>query len=331
MTCPRGSGGPTAELVLLLAEGEVHRVLHSPGRPRHEDRCAPFVYQNRADADQRVKGDTLRSSPMTDTSIDYQDSAVEVHRLVVGPVDNNVYIVRCRATGESAAHRRGQRARQAARAVPGPRRPPGGGDPRALGPHPGRGGGPRRRDRRGRHPGRRGDAALLRPDPGGPIGPRGRAVAHGDHRHARPHPGVDVLRRGGDPSAVQRGHALPRRARATPRSSTRTSPPSSSRSRGACSPPSAPRPWSCPDTARAPPSAPSHPTSRSGSIGAGDRWSIGRRAAAGSAQMAVEGRRGSRISSISGGRPLIDTPPGTSEPTSMVTREPASGMPSTFR
>ncbi len=39
---------------------------------------------------------------MTDTSIDYEDSAVEVHRLVVGPVDNNVYIVRCRATGESA-------------------------------------------------------------------------------------------------------------------------------------------------------------------------------------------------------------------------------------
>ena len=38
---------------------------------------------------------------MTATTIDYQDSAVEVHRLVVGPVDNNVYIVRCRATGES--------------------------------------------------------------------------------------------------------------------------------------------------------------------------------------------------------------------------------------
>ena len=38
---------------------------------------------------------------MTATTIDYQDTAVEVHRLVVGPVDNNVYIVRCRATGES--------------------------------------------------------------------------------------------------------------------------------------------------------------------------------------------------------------------------------------
>ncbi|MGH9080586.1 MAG: MBL fold metallo-hydrolase [Acidimicrobiales bacterium] len=39
---------------------------------------------------------------MTETVIDYQDANVEVHRLVVGPMDNNVYIVRCRTTGESA-------------------------------------------------------------------------------------------------------------------------------------------------------------------------------------------------------------------------------------
>jgi glyoxylase-like metal-dependent hydrolase (beta-lactamase superfamily II) len=38
---------------------------------------------------------------MPATIIDYQDASVEVHRLVVGPVDNNVYIVRSRATGES--------------------------------------------------------------------------------------------------------------------------------------------------------------------------------------------------------------------------------------
>ncbi|MHB1709800.1 MAG: MBL fold metallo-hydrolase [Acidimicrobiales bacterium] len=38
---------------------------------------------------------------MGDTIIDYRSSAVEVHRVVVGPVDNNVYIVRCRETGES--------------------------------------------------------------------------------------------------------------------------------------------------------------------------------------------------------------------------------------
>ncbi len=38
---------------------------------------------------------------MVATIIDYQDAAIEVHRLVVGPVDNNVYILRCRSTGES--------------------------------------------------------------------------------------------------------------------------------------------------------------------------------------------------------------------------------------
>ena len=38
---------------------------------------------------------------MSATIIDYQDATVEVHRLVVGPMDNNVYIVRCASTGES--------------------------------------------------------------------------------------------------------------------------------------------------------------------------------------------------------------------------------------
>ena len=47
---------------------------------------------------------TLRREPgrpaVSDTIIDYQDAAVEVHRVVVGPMDNNVYVVRCRSTGE---------------------------------------------------------------------------------------------------------------------------------------------------------------------------------------------------------------------------------------
>ncbi len=38
---------------------------------------------------------------MAETIVDYQDQAVEVHRVVVGPVDNNVYVVRCRETGEA--------------------------------------------------------------------------------------------------------------------------------------------------------------------------------------------------------------------------------------
>lgn len=31
----------------------------------------------------------------------YQDSLVEVHRVVVGPLDNNVHVIRCRQTGEA--------------------------------------------------------------------------------------------------------------------------------------------------------------------------------------------------------------------------------------
>lgn len=38
---------------------------------------------------------------MPATIVDYEDASVEVHRLVVGPVDNNVYIVRDRSTGQS--------------------------------------------------------------------------------------------------------------------------------------------------------------------------------------------------------------------------------------
>jgi len=38
---------------------------------------------------------------MPETIIDYQDTRVEVHRVVVGPVENNVYIVRCRETGDA--------------------------------------------------------------------------------------------------------------------------------------------------------------------------------------------------------------------------------------
>jgi glyoxylase-like metal-dependent hydrolase (beta-lactamase superfamily II) len=33
--------------------------------------------------------------------VHYEDSRVEVHRVVVGPMDNNVHIVRCKETGES--------------------------------------------------------------------------------------------------------------------------------------------------------------------------------------------------------------------------------------
>jgi glyoxylase-like metal-dependent hydrolase (beta-lactamase superfamily II) len=40
---------------------------------------------------------------MADTSqtLHWSDADVEVHKVVVGPYDNNVFVVRCRATGES--------------------------------------------------------------------------------------------------------------------------------------------------------------------------------------------------------------------------------------
>jgi glyoxylase-like metal-dependent hydrolase (beta-lactamase superfamily II) len=34
-------------------------------------------------------------------TIEYQDSLAEVHKVVVGPMDNNVYVVRCRQTGDA--------------------------------------------------------------------------------------------------------------------------------------------------------------------------------------------------------------------------------------
>jgi len=35
------------------------------------------------------------------TIVDYEDANAEVHRVVVGPMDNNVYILRCRQTGDA--------------------------------------------------------------------------------------------------------------------------------------------------------------------------------------------------------------------------------------
>jgi glyoxylase-like metal-dependent hydrolase (beta-lactamase superfamily II) len=35
------------------------------------------------------------------TTLHYADSRFEIHRLVVGPYDNNVFVLRCRETGES--------------------------------------------------------------------------------------------------------------------------------------------------------------------------------------------------------------------------------------
>lgn len=39
---------------------------------------------------------------MDNVEMVWSDAAVEVHRFVVGPVENNVYVVRCRRSGEAA-------------------------------------------------------------------------------------------------------------------------------------------------------------------------------------------------------------------------------------
>ncbi len=35
------------------------------------------------------------------TTMHWHDTNVEVHKLVVGPYDNNVFVIRCRATGDA--------------------------------------------------------------------------------------------------------------------------------------------------------------------------------------------------------------------------------------
>jgi glyoxylase-like metal-dependent hydrolase (beta-lactamase superfamily II) len=41
------------------------------------------------------------SGAVTAVSLVYDDAACEVHQTVVGPMDNNVYVVRCKATGDA--------------------------------------------------------------------------------------------------------------------------------------------------------------------------------------------------------------------------------------
>jgi len=38
---------------------------------------------------------------MSGVSLHYEDTRAEIHKIVVGPVDNNVFVLRCRETGES--------------------------------------------------------------------------------------------------------------------------------------------------------------------------------------------------------------------------------------
>ena len=89
------------------------------------------------------------------TTLHWSNADVEVHKVVVGPYDNNVFVVRCRQTGEAVlidAANEHERLLELCRA---PRRAPSARDARPLGPHPGRAGAARGRLRGRRHRARR--------------------------------------------------------------------------------------------------------------------------------------------------------------------------------
>ena len=178
----------------------------------------------------------------------WSDAAAEVHQIVVGPMDNNVYILRCRRTGDAmlidAANEHEalleicQRlgVRQVVethghwdhiQAVPAVRDA---GISVAV---------------------TSADAGMLpelRPHLGGRRDAAGRRPAHQDPRHAGPHARVHLLRRRGHATCCSPATPSSRAARATPRSRAATSPRSSTRSSGASSPRSTPTPWCCPAT-----------------------------------------------------------------------------------
>ena len=261
----------------------------SPGRrvgsPGPRRRVAPGVYQTRSPGDQRRArsseqpgaGRAARVRALWDPGEVpalvriWEDATCEVHRMVVGPMDNNVYILRCRRSGDALLVDAANEHEPCWRSADTPRGAQRGRDPRPLGPHPGRPGRARGRDLGGGDGRGRRHAPLLRPAARGRRGARGRPPADPHHRHPGPHAGLDVLRRRGHAAPAQRRHPVPRRSGQHRRSRAGTSPRSSGRSRSGCSAGSAPTPWSCPATAPRPPSVRSPPTSRSGSTGAGER------------------------------------------------------------
>jgi glyoxylase-like metal-dependent hydrolase (beta-lactamase superfamily II) len=48
-----------------------------------------------------LPGDGCKTPPMSTDTLHWSNADVEVHKLVVGPVDNNVFVVRCTATGDA--------------------------------------------------------------------------------------------------------------------------------------------------------------------------------------------------------------------------------------
>ncbi len=200
----------------------------------------------------------------------WEDAACELHRMVVGPMDNNVYVLRCRRTGEAllvdAANEHEALLEVCQR----------------LGVH-------QVVETHGhwdhiqavaavREAGisvsvTAEDAAmlpsydlLLEDDSVLEVGKlRVRTVATPGHT-----PGSMCFAVEGTPLLLTGRHPVPRADPATPSSRAATSRRSSARSRAGCSPATAPTRSSCPATVPRPPSGPSPPASRSGSTAAGE-------------------------------------------------------------
>ena len=250
---------PSADALLVVSH-----------RPRVLERAAPLLVLDEADRVHRARSaEPGASLPGMANTLHWQDEQAEIHKVVVGPMDNNVYVLRCKQTGDAvlldAANEHDRlldlskalNVREVLethghwdhiQAVPADARR------RLLG----------ARDRRGR-----GDAAVLRPVARGRVGHRGRPPAPAHDPHARPHAGFDVLPRRGLADPVQRRHAVPRRARQHQLPGRRL-PDDHPLDRGPASSRSCPPTRSCcPATATRRRSARSRRTSRSGSTGAG--------------------------------------------------------------
>ena len=146
-------------------------------------------------------------------TVEYEDTLVEVHKVVVGPMDNNVYVVRCRQTGDAVlidAANEHEQLLELCRDL---------GVRQVLETH-----GhwdhiqavPAVRDAGYSVGVTAADAAMLpsydmliEDD----VRHRGGQPADADRRHPGPHSGLDLLRRRRNSDSSERGHAVSRRAR----------------------------------------------------------------------------------------------------------------------
>ncbi len=87
-----------AKLFLLLAEGEVHGI--PPGTARLGTSGPAFLLDPRVKPHMQAK-DRATDAVMEVLPMHYSDDQIEIHKLVVGPYDNNVFVMRCVATGDA--------------------------------------------------------------------------------------------------------------------------------------------------------------------------------------------------------------------------------------